>query len=607
MLAASSGGCQSTPQPTSPPPSTSTASASARSAPVVDWQPFAQATFDRARAEGKLVVVTVETNWCHWCHVMEDKVWPDAEVRRLLDAHYLAIRVNADAHPDVGERFSAWGWPATAILTPDGTQLVAVRGYKHPPKFRQLLALVPDAHRAGVLDDKLATLTWLSTTRKARMGRAAVGGDVDENPLLAQLDSFHDAQQGGWGRPQKYPLWAPVRASFLRDDDDDGTHLRRGRQAAAKYQLLQDPVAGGVFQYSTHGDWAHAHTEKLGIIQADMMQAFVDAHLVGDADALQAAQQVAGYVLSTLRSPTGAFYANQDADVRDGEDVALEGPKYYALDAAQRQAYPAPPVEPHVYASHNGRLIAALLRLSSVDGDTTLRDAADAALVDVERQLRSGAGFKHAVDQANGVLLLDDQVGMLQAYAARLSVAGDDDDLQKLKTLWAFVDARFHQDDGSYAARAGDDVGVLRGHAPVRSNARLATLLFALARLDAFDDDEKQQLRQRATGVLQVVLRPSVVENEGRGVADLWLAVAAQEERGLHISVVGASAADTAALRQAAVEHGGPGALVEHSPIGRRFSDMGKPAAFVCSSSSCSMPAFTADDLQTLLRRERGL
>ena len=85
----------------------------------VAWQDWNAATFARAKAENRLILVDVVAEWCHWCHVMDKTTYVNADVAAAIAADYVAVRVDSDARPDVAERYRDWGWPATAVMTPD--------------------------------------------------------------------------------------------------------------------------------------------------------------------------------------------------------------------------------------------------------------------------------------------------------------------------------------------------------------------------------------------------------------------------------------------------------------------------------------------------------
>jgi uncharacterized protein YyaL (SSP411 family) len=125
-------------------------SASGEGAPTgVAWAAWEPAAFERAQREGRLIVVTVSAAWCHWCHVMQRRTWSDARVAARVAAGYVAIRVDADARPDLAERFTEYRWPATVFLTKDAKPLAALRGYRGPEDLLLVLGQVEAAAREG--------------------------------------------------------------------------------------------------------------------------------------------------------------------------------------------------------------------------------------------------------------------------------------------------------------------------------------------------------------------------------------------------------------------------------------------------------------------------
>src|SRR5262249_11919526 len=103
------------------------------------WGTFSPETFARAKAERKYVVMDGSAEWCHWCHVMEATTYHDPEVRKILDANFIAVKVDIDSRPDLEERYGDYGWPATVIFSPDATELGKFKGYIAPDKFAEIL------------------------------------------------------------------------------------------------------------------------------------------------------------------------------------------------------------------------------------------------------------------------------------------------------------------------------------------------------------------------------------------------------------------------------------------------------------------------------------
>src|SRR5262245_19365170 len=106
---------------------------------AIDWQPYSNAVFERAKAEKRYILLDVGAVWCHWCHVMEKDTYANPEVIAAIRAHYIPVRVDQDARPDISIRYEDYGWPATVILGADGTEIFKERGYV--PARRMLAVL----------------------------------------------------------------------------------------------------------------------------------------------------------------------------------------------------------------------------------------------------------------------------------------------------------------------------------------------------------------------------------------------------------------------------------------------------------------------------------
>jgi hypothetical protein len=177
------------------------ASASAAAAPRpaaadgggVVWQGWTDDVAARARAEGKIVLLTVSASWCHWCHVMQRETYADPRVVARVAARFLPVKVDADARPDLAERYAEYHWPATVFLAGDGREVLALRGYRGPDDFLRILDDVDRAARAHIRAPSHRTAVAGASTSAARdCGRAR-----------------RDVGQAKWGFGQKYP-YAPA-------------------------------------------------------------------------------------------------------------------------------------------------------------------------------------------------------------------------------------------------------------------------------------------------------------------------------------------------------------------------------------------------------------
>ncbi|MFT3921603.1 MAG: DUF255 domain-containing protein [Myxococcales bacterium] len=308
------------------------------SPPRIAWRPFGPEALEEARREHKLILLSVQAGFCHWCHVMNATTYQDPRVAAAVSRGFVAMRVDQDENPELRQRYLAWGWPATAILTSEAQAIVTLRGHQSAPSFARLL-------------DEL--LSHVHEGRAPRVPEPNSDADShlvgDLEPIrtfaLAQLDQYYDRTQGGWGGPQKYPLSAPVQHALFRFAvQREPERLEQALTSLRGHVALIDPIDGGMFQYSLRGVWTRPHFEKLARIQADALLDFSAAYAAtGDTRWREAAERVANYVVSTLQSPSGAFYASQAADVgTPGEPHHMAGERFHALTAAERRGVPAP-------------------------------------------------------------------------------------------------------------------------------------------------------------------------------------------------------------------------------------------------------------------------
>lgn len=335
-----------------------------------DWSP---ATFGQARREQRIVLLMVSTSWCHWCHVMKRETYGDARVRAVLARRFMPIYVDADARPDLAERFRRYRWPTTAFLTPEGEPILALRGYRGPDDLLQILARVQSLVAGGGPYPGFAD-------PNADVATSRPPADLDAliRALAAQLDSTFDERMAGWGTPQKYPLADPVLDGLERGSADPlagAVGLERSLRTLEAWRSLIDPVAGGMYQYSLEGRWDRWHPEKIVPVNAGALHAYAEAYaLTGDQRWADAGTRLVTWMLGTLRQAGGAFGASQDADA-----PGLAGERYHRLDAAARAPYGVPRVDGSVYASENGQLVEALTHWALATGSDDALEAAEAA------------------------------------------------------------------------------------------------------------------------------------------------------------------------------------------------------------------------------------
>ncbi len=566
--------------------------------PAIDWQPWSAAVFERAKKENRLVLLDLGAVWCHWCHVMDDLTYRDPEVLRLLRERYIAVRVDQDARPDLANRYEDYGWPATIVFKADGSELAKRRGYLPPKPMASMLQAYIDDPTPGPSVEPEGALTAAPEAALTAEQRAAARG---------RFIAAYDAGHGGWGEVHHYLNWNALELCLTEGAAGEAAIEKMARQTLTSGLKLIDPVWGGVYQYSTDGDWDHPHFEKMMPFQAENLRilAFA-ATLWNEPRWLAAAQQIRGYLKTFLTSPDGAFYTSQDADVVPGEHSA----DYFALDDAARRARGIPQIDRHIYARENGLAITGLCALYGASGDATcLAEAHRAAAWVLENRALSGGGFRHDEKDASGPFLAD-TLAMGRAFLALYTVTAERLWLTRAAEAAAFIGAKFRAPIGFHAAAEGP-----AGTLPPKPQVDENIMLVRFANLLHHHTGDAGQ-RGLAEHALRYLAAPAVVETLGYGTSGLLLADRELRTEPAHITVVGRKDAPAAqALFAAARRDAPPAARLEwldarEGPLPRAdipYPELPEPAAFLCAEGRCSRPLQTPAQLTAKLAGLRRL
>ncbi len=573
----------------------------------VDWQEWNEASFARAQREGKLILVSVQAGWCHWCHVMNDTTYRDPAVLAVLRDRFVAVRVDSDQRPDLAERYAEWGWPATAILTPDAQPVIELRGHQPSARFKPLLDELtaeldsgrPMRHRAPEALPPDPRLADLSTMR-----------DV----VRTQLDRMYDQDIGGWGSQQKYPFPAPVEHAFFRARvRGEADWQARALLTLENTAKLIDPVSGGMYQYSVGGTWDEPHFEKIAQIQAGAIENFIEAYqATGDEQWLGHARDVLRYVATTLHDEAGGFYTSQDADLGTrGDYPFMDGHQYYRLDAEARREAGIPFVDRNVYASLNGMLIGAIAKMYEATGDAEVLALATSAADRLIRTHREeSGGFVHGEEERGrgGLLHLADQIWMARALFALYEATGEARYREAADASLAFMQRELEDaEHGGYFAHTRDPaaVGVFaERRRPLIENGLVARLLIQRHRKTG-----DAALRTSAERALRAIGETGEIPRRGRKVGELLLALEELDAPYAILSVVGPEDdARTAPLFAAALAFYHPTRLVELGrPGSSRYPYPGEPAVYLCTQEACSLPVSDpqrlADAARTFIAR----
>ena len=312
---------------------------SARHQPV-DWQPWGEAAFARARAEDKPILLDIGAVWCHWCHVMDGESYEDPQVAALINEHFVAVKVDSDERPDVDARYQAavsaisgqGGWPLTAFLTPDGrpyyggTYIPREDRYGRPGIGRVLLAMAQAWRERR--DEALETAGSVMAAIEQNESFSGRGGALNlalVEKITQSIVSQFDPRNGGFGSQPKFPHPAALdlllQFAMSRGNDDALNAFRITLNKMARGGVY-DQLAGGFHRYSVDERWVVPHFEKMLYDNTELLRNYVHGFQSrqGD-DYLTTAREIVGWLDTTMTDrDRGGFYASQDADVGLDDD-----------------------------------------------------------------------------------------------------------------------------------------------------------------------------------------------------------------------------------------------------------------------------------------------
>lgn len=557
----------------------------------IAWQTqWNQALFAKARAEHRYVLLDLHAVWCHWCHVMDDQTYANPEVQKLIAADYLPVSVDADSDPALSARYGDWGWPATIVLAPDGSEIVKRRGYiPAPGMIAMLKAIVADPSPGPSVQPAMNIVE----TQQGQLDPA------QHKKLDATFDQAYDVKYGGWGNLDKYLDADATELLLERARDGDQQAARRARQTLDQNLKLIDPVWGGVDQYADQVDWSGPHFEKLMSYQAGDLRLYAEAWaLWKDPKYLQAAKAIRGYIQTFLTAPDGAFYTSQDADLSQ----KIPGAAYYAHDDAGRRKLGIPHVDQHEYTRENGWAITALCKYHDVSGDAdALKAALRAAQWVLAHRALPGGGFAHGADKAAPAL--DDTLATGRAFLDLYRSTGTRIWLTRSEAALDFIDKHFRDSRGGYfdSAPAAKAIGVFAK--PVRSVDH-NTALVRLANL-AYHYSGDARYQNMARYGMRYLTAPALMRS-GRSLPGILLANRELGHAPIHITVVGGKNDSTAqALHAAALRYPAHYLRVDwwDRSEGKlpnpdvQYPKLSEAAAFACTDKACSSPVFKPSGL----------
>ncbi len=320
----------------------------------VNWLPWGEAAFEKARAEDKPLFLSVGYSTCHWCHVMAHESFEDEGTAAILNRDFVAVKVDREERPDVDRIYMLFvqastgsgGWPMSVWLTPalepffGGTYFPPDTRYGRPG-FKQVLEQLARAwktERSRVLSSGKQIVEQL----REMSARAQVEGQLEKalfEAPFAQFRRIFDTTWGGFGSAPKFPR--PVALKYLlrfyaaeRNDEALEMVVQTLLQMAAGG--MHDQLGGGFHRYSVDERWFVPHFEKMLYDQAQLAEVYLDAYqITRDERLANVARDIFAYVLRDLRDEAGGFYSAEDADSADPAHPGHSGEGAFYIWTAQ--------------------------------------------------------------------------------------------------------------------------------------------------------------------------------------------------------------------------------------------------------------------------------
>ncbi|MBV9454600.1 MAG: thioredoxin domain-containing protein [Rubrobacter sp.] len=299
----------------------------------VDWYPWSEEAFERARAEDKPVLLSVGYSACHWCHVMERESFEDEATAEIMNENFVSIKVDREERPDVDSIYMSavqamthhGGWPMTVFMTPDGAPFYAGTYFppvpsRGMPSFKQVLLSLAEAYgnrRDEVLNSAEGVREYLQAATSASVPQVGISGELfirGASSLVGQIDH----RFGGFGGAPKFPqaMNLEVLLRYYKRTNDraalTGLELTLREMANGG---IYDQLGGGFHRYSVDEYWLVPHFEKMLYDNALLARLYLEEYqATGDAFYRRIAEETLDYAARDMTAPEGGFYSAEDAD-----------------------------------------------------------------------------------------------------------------------------------------------------------------------------------------------------------------------------------------------------------------------------------------------------
>jgi uncharacterized protein len=551
----------------------------------IQWLDWSKESFEKARAEGKPILLDIKGSWCHWCHVMDDTSYSDPSIVDALNKKFVPIRVDTDKRPDVNRRYNMGGWPTTAFLDSDG-KIITGGTYIPPEQLREVIRSVLDMYAKS----KGKVRSKLEPPRIPRATTDPLTESITKDIATSIAVNF-DIDYGGFGFEPKFPQTDSLELALIRyryhGEKEMLTVVNKTLEKMGKGGMY-DHVEDGFFRYSTTRDWTIPHFEKMAEDNARLLATYLKAYLVtGNPLFKEKAEGILRYAQSKLADlERGGFYGSQDADE-----------EYYKLGLDERSKRAAPSIDKTFYTNYNVLFASSYFLAGAVLNKSEYTKFGAKTLDRVLEAKDNQGALPHYFGEDTAALkgLLVDHALTLHALVDAYEYTGNWKHIETAVKLgdYSIRTLGDEKDGGFYdIPEQSADIGELKlRDKPMDENSAMATALLRVSWItgnDRFEKLAEQTLR----------LFASDYERYGIMAAPYALALESLLNGPVGITIVGSKSKEIEKFRlQARKLYPGRRYVLQLDPArdSERIKQLGygpsnAPVAYVCVGKVCGPP-----------------
>ena len=486
---------------------------------LINWQPWDPATFAKAQAEDKPVLLAISAVWCYWCHVMDETSYSDPDVLALLNEYFVTVRVDNDHRPDINSRYNVGGWPTTAFLTGHGG-LIGGATYLPPDQFIAMISELIEAYK----NDRTTLYTQardLLNRRKEHARRTVVGPELDEtivDRVSRIVAGSYDAANGGFGSEPKFPnasILGLVNHLYRTSNEDFYAAMLTKTLDGMLAGQVADGHDGGFFRHCAHADWSEPQHEKMLEDNLGLAREFLNAGILLDRPQYrETAKQTIDYLVGQLYDPAIPGFRGSQGAHSD----------YFSLDANQRTVENRPAADPSCYISSNAMAVTVLLDAAWKLGDPSLQSTAIQVLDKLDVMAQSGS-LSHVYSEqgpSDTPAFFADWAWLLTALVQVHGNTASEAYLERAVDVAKVMVDRFFDQDGGGFFDIEDDPDAI-GHLQIREKTLSDNMTAAQALLRLYQTTRNKDYRQIAEATLTAFVE--TFREQGEFAAEYGLAV----------------------------------------------------------------------------------